>query len=285
MAKSKVVRNTSRDRGINFSVGGGDGKKQKRVVATGPDPVTGATREFASAGRYTTADKKGKIVEDAGYRSKMRNINRAANALVFGGSLDKTAALFGDSMMGGADIVDSQNIGYYSYEFPVDALELPQSRAEELRFYRLAYDRDPIVSRAINMHVELPLSKMTLEKPKCSSEEFKDYIFDWYQGLINDKKLFQVLIDGAREFWLLGECFFYIEEKQAIEPCPAAKRQMEEDETGESSEPGKESEFNPPGGGSASDLMDWIEPTRKASLIKKAAAVIDKIKKGGLSFN
>ncbi len=281
---AKIPRGPKRDRGLNFTVGGG--KKNKRVVATGPDPITGAQREFASVGRYTDMDSKGRVVEDVGTRNKIRSINRAANALVFGGSLDKTAALFGDSMMGGADIVDSQNIGYYSYEFPVDALELPQSRAEELRFYRLAYDRDPIVSRAINMHVELPLSKMTLEKPKCSSEEFKDYIFDFYQGMVNDKKLFQVLIDGAREFWLLGECFFYIEEKQAIDPCPAAKKQMEEDEGGgDGSEPGKESEFNPPMGGSADELMDWIEPTRKASLIKKAATVIDRIKKGGLSFN
>jgi hypothetical protein len=282
MPKPKVVRATNRDRGTNFTVGA---KKQRRVVATGLDPTTGKSREFASVGRYSSTDSKGRIVEDVGTRNRMRNINRAANALVFGGGLDKTAALFGDSMMGGADIVDSQNIGYYSYEFPVDALELPQSRAEELRFYRLAYDRDPIVSRAINMHVELPLSKMTLEKPKCSSEEFKDYIFDWYQGLINDKKLFSVLIDGAREFWLLGECFFYIEEKQKTEPCPVAKKQIDEEEKGESSDPGKESEFNPPMGGSAGDLMDWIEPTRKASLIKKAAAVIDTIKKGGLSFN
>jgi hypothetical protein len=53
----------------------------------------------------------------------------------------------GDSGVGYADIADSNNIGYYSYEFPVDALELPASRAEELRFYRLAYDRDPIVGQ------------------------------------------------------------------------------------------------------------------------------------------
>jgi hypothetical protein len=102
--------------------------------------------------------------------------------------------------VGYADIADSNNIGYYSYEFPVDALELPASRAEELRFYRLAYDRDPIVGRAIDLHTELPLSKMELSKPKSSSEEYADYVFDEYQRFVQKTKLFQVLIDAVREF-------------------------------------------------------------------------------------
>jgi hypothetical protein len=272
----------TRERGTNTRVGGGHSKPRK--VATGPDPNTGITREYASAGRYSSLNTKGEIVDDTAYRNKMRNIRGAANALVFGGE-SKTAALFGEGMLGGADIVDSQNIGYYSYEFPVDALELPQSRAEELRFYRLAYDRDPIVSRAINMHTELPLSKVTLDKPKCSSEEYKDYIYDFYQGLCREKKLFSVLIDGAREYWMMGEAFYYIEEKEKVEPCPAAKKQLEEGDPGENSETGSEAAFNPPMGGTADQIMDWIEPTRKASLIAKAANTLNTLKTAGIKFD
>src|SRR5208282_5444304 len=122
----------------------------------------------------------------------------------------KTGALFADGGLGTADIADSQNIGYYSFEFPVDALEMPSSRAEELRFFRLAYDRDPIVGRAIDLHPEIPLSKLVLEKPKCSNEEFADYIFDFFQGMMNDTKLFMSLLEGVREYWTIGETFFFV---------------------------------------------------------------------------
>ena len=143
-----------------------------RKVAKGINSQ-GKKQEFASAGRYTSMTSDGKIADDVGYRSKIRSLRGAADALMGGDLGMKTAAgLFNDGGLGFADIADSNNIGYYSYEFPVDALELPASRAEELRFYRLAYDRDPIVGRAIDMHTELPLSKMESSKPKSSSEEF-----------------------------------------------------------------------------------------------------------------
>jgi hypothetical protein len=133
-------------------------------------------QEYASAGRYTTLSSDGRtITDDVAYRNKLRSFRGLADSLLGDDptiQTGKTAGgMFGgDSGVGYADIADSNNIGYYSYEFPVDALELPASRAEELRFYRLAYDRDPIVGRAIDLHTELPLSKMELSKPKCSSE-------------------------------------------------------------------------------------------------------------------
>ena len=258
-----------------------------RKVAKGINSQ-GKKQEFASAGRYTSMTSDGKIADDVGYRSKIRSLRGAADALMGGDLGMKTAAgLFNDGGLGFADIADSNNIGYYSYEFPVDALELPASRAEELRFYRLAYDRDPIVGRAIDMHTELPLSKMESSKPKSSSEEFSDYIFDEFQRFQQKTNLFQVIIDACREYWTIGEAFIWVEKSNEVELCDAAKKALKRNkkQDGDGAEPGKESEFHSPLGGTGDRILDYLEPNHKASWIKKKAAIADDLEKSGIKFD
>jgi hypothetical protein len=259
----------TRERGANLEIGG---KKATRKVATDKNG-----KEYGSAGRYTSMNDAGEITDDVDFRNKLRAIR--------GNGATKVASLFGDSSgLGSADIADSNNIGYYSYEFPVDSLEMPADRKQELRFYRMAYDRDPIVGRAIDMHTELPLSKMVLEKPKCSSEEYADYIFDYFQGIVNRTKMFQVLIDAAREYWVIGEAFLFLEELEDVEPCPEAKKEMDKGKNkGRGADPGKESE-NAPLGGTATQILDFMSPSKQASWKKKHAAAIKEIKEYGIEF-
>lgn len=244
-------------------------------------------REWGSAGKFTRFEN-GKILDDK-VAGKLAAIRQQAGGIqapnqgigIYGTVMGKTAALFADGGLGSADIADSQNIGYYSYEFPVDALELPASRMEELRFYRLAYDRDPIVGRAIDLHTEIPLSKLVLEKPKCSNEEFADYIFDFYQALLNDTKLFMALLEGVREYWTIGEAFFFIEEKDDVELCDAAKELEEDKDKGMDAQPGKESE-----GGQLNDgVLDYMMPDKKSSWAKKKSAVLNALQAAGIKFS
>ena len=244
--------------------------------------------EAVSAGRYTTYDGKN-VRDDVAYRNKLRSLRGLADSFL--GS-DETfqsgkmaGGLFGDGGVGYADIADSNNIGYYSYEFPVDALELPASRAEELRFYRLAYDRDPIVGRAIDLHTELPLSKMELSKPKCSSEEYADFVFDEFQRFVQNTKLFQVLIDAVREYWTIGETFIFVEKPADIEPCKEAQKLMQEGDKGDASEPGKESQFNTPLGGTSDRIMEYLSPGKQSSWVQRRATVIDQLKLAGITFD
>ena len=272
---------SSRERGSNTQI-----KTTVRKVASDK-----AGKEYASAGRWSRM-KNGsdnEIIDD----HRIQAIRQAAKGDVSTPNAGwgmyervKTGALFSDGSLGYADIQDSNNIGYYSYEFPVDALELPSSRPEELRFYRLAYDRDPIVGRAIDMHTELPLSKMVLEKPKCSSQEYADYIYDYYTGLVNNTKLFQVLIDAVREYWTIGEAFLFVEEYgDAIEPCPAAKKQLKKrGRGGQGSDPTKESQ-NGPLGGTSGQILDFLSPEKTSSWAKKRSADIAAFKKAGLAFS
>ena len=275
---SKRVRNG------NVSVGK---STEIRKVATAIDK-DGVTREYASAGKYTSFDGKN-IRDDVEYRTKLRSLRGLADSFL---GTDEThqsgkiAGVFGgDGGLGYADIADSNNIGYYSYEFPVDALELPASRAEELRFYRLAYDRDPIVGRAIDLHTELPLSKMELSKPKCSSPEYSDFVFDEYQRVVQSTKLFQVLIDAVREYWTIGETFIFVEKPADIEPCKEAQKQLDKGKKGDPAEPGKESEFNTPLGGTSSRIIEYLEPGKRSSWANKRGAEIDLLKEAGIGFD
>jgi hypothetical protein len=292
--RSKVAR---RERGANLRIGTKEGvgttEVKRKVAAFGKNG-----RVYASAGPYSSyeGDLSSGTITDAQIQ-RIRQM--ATQGTPFGAAgwgmyelaRSKTAALFSDGTLGNADIADSNNIGYYSYEFPVDALELPASRAEELRFYRLAYDRDPIVGRAIDMHTELPLSKWTLEKPKCSSDDFADYVFDYYQRLANETKLFQVLIQAVREHWTIGESFLFVEEDGDIEPCDMAKAILEKaankgkrKDQGASTEPGMEGE-NPPMGGTADRILDFLQPEKRSSWVKKTSSIIEEIERGGIHFD
>jgi len=289
MAEKKTPKNRlgKRERGANLRIGT---TEVKRKIATGK-----GGRQFASAGPRTSMTSSGEIAD-----IQISRIRQAAvQGLPLGASgwgmyelarFDKTAALFSDGTLGNADIADSNNIGYYSYEFPVDALELPASRAEELRFYRLAYDRDPIFGRAIDMHTELPLSKWTLEKPKCSSDDFADYVYDYFQGMVSRTKFFQVLIQAVREHWNIGESFIFIEESDEVEPCDMAKAVIKKDEergkktNAQGTEPGMDAE-NPPLGGTADRILDFLQPEKRSSWLRKRSSDIEEIEKAGLGFS
>lgn len=177
-------------------------------------------KNHVSIGKFSSLNESGSLVDPVREGGSLDAKAKAAKKLA---SLQKTAEFWGGEAMGGANIVDSGNVGFYDFEFPVDAMDLPQSRAQELRFYRLAYDRDPIVGRGIDLHTEIPMSKITLERPKCSSEAFADFVYDYYQGLVNNTELFSTLLDATREYWYIGEAFLFVEDQPDVQPCAAAK--------------------------------------------------------------
>lgn len=279
MAEKKTKR--SRERGTHTEVRRSMARRTENTFSR-KDRRSGIISYAASAGPYTDRGDDGSLVEGAtGIRSKINAIRNAAS-----GSFSKRAGMFNDGSLGFADIMDSNNMGYYSYEFPVDALEMPASRAEEIRFYRLAYDRDPIVGRAIDLHTELPMSKCTLEKPKCSVDEFSDYVFDFYQGLVNDTKFFQVLIEAVREWWTIGEAFLYVEEPEGdqVEVCEIAKKFLKKGRRALGSAPMFESENAPEDGGNVDKIMRWMEPAKRSYMLKSASAVINTLAKYGIQF-
>ena len=224
------------------------------------------SRTYATMGSHSYVDDHGQIVDDPGFHRKLK-MARAS------GSFNKTAGIFMDQGLGPANVDDSGNLQSYNFEFPNDALEQPQSRREEIRYYRIAYDRDPIVGRAIDLHTELPLSKLILEKPKCSVESFADFVFDWFQGWVNEVDLFGNLLHASREYWLIGDAFLFIEHHEELNKyplCPVAKRQLSRRERLRGGTPEGN---NPTEGVDELALYQWVGKNKVTHLLKEAKAL------------
>ena len=231
----------------------------KLTPRTRKGSATPTQRVYGTVGSFSTVNDQGEILDDPLFFRRLQAVKRQKN---------KTASLFMDD--GPADIMDSGNLQAYNFEFPNDAMEQAQSRREELRYYRIAYDRDPLVNRGINFHTELPLSKLFLEKPKCSVESFADFVFDWFQGWVNEVNLFEQLLHATREHVLTGEAFIFLEQGETFESsplCPVAKRQLDRKERmrGPSSETN-----NPTEGVDELSTYRWVAPKRTSALLKQA---------------
>ena len=80
----------------------------------------------------------------------------------------KTAA-FGSVGNGGS----MEGIGgnFYSPELSTDFLELPQSLHEQWNYYRFFYRTEPFVGQAVDLHTELPISKVRIGMAKANDRD------------------------------------------------------------------------------------------------------------------
>lgn len=106
----------------------------------------------------------------------------------------------------------------YSPELSTDFLELPQSIDEQRQFYRFFYDNDPFVGRAVDLHSELPLSKLRLRKPKAKNKELAEQSMRFCERWIKKSKLLQRLMAITHEFTLLGEVVIFAEDNNPEMP-------------------------------------------------------------------
>ncbi len=127
---------------------------------------------------------------------------------------------FGGSSIGmggaGSTILSSQG-NFFSPQLSTDFLELPQSIRERREIYRHFYNSDELVGQALDIHTELPLSKVRLAAPKPrlapkgfkSPEDYGKYILSRFQRMCDKVKLFQRLITMVHHYWLDGlACIF-----------------------------------------------------------------------------
>ena len=115
---------------------------------------------------------------------------------------------------------------FFSPQLSTDFLELPQSLREKREIYRHFYNADPIVGQAIDLHTELPLSKVRLATPKPTTcpEGFKDvhdyasYILWFFTEMCSHTKLFQRLVTMVHHLWLDGGIFCWAEDSAVDVP-------------------------------------------------------------------
>ena len=101
---------------------------------------------------------------------------------------------------------------FYSPELSTDFLELPQSVDEQRNYYRFFYDFEPFVAQAIDLHTELPLSKLRLGMPKAKSRELAEKSLRFCERWSKKIHLLQRLIGITHEWNLIGEVFIFCED-------------------------------------------------------------------------
>ena len=127
---------------------------------------------------------------------------------------------FPSNSLSGAGTVMSGTSQFFSVQLSTDFLELPQSIRERREIYRHFYNSDPIVGQAVDLHTELPLSKVRLASPKpttCpegykSPDAYGKYILFFFQRMCDRIKLFQRLVLGVHHYWLDGNVHFFAED-------------------------------------------------------------------------
>jgi len=118
---------------------------------------------------------------------------------------------FGGNMGGGA-VAQASGGNFYSPELSTDFLELPQSLNEQWNYYRFFYNNEPFVGQAIDLHTELPLSKVRLARPAAKSKKLADAALRFCEKWVGKIGLLQRLIEIVHDYYLIGEVYIFCED-------------------------------------------------------------------------
>lgn len=83
----------------------------------------------------------------------------------------------------------------------------PITLREKYSWYKYWYRTDPFVGAAIDMHTDLPLSRLKLRMPKLKDKEMGKKIEAKYRQMVARLKLFDHLQSVIHDFFLIGNCF------------------------------------------------------------------------------
>ncbi|MDO8640911.1 MAG: hypothetical protein Q7R33_05155 [Nitrosarchaeum sp.] len=136
-------------------------------------------------------------LQSESYRGPVRKHNTKAMKIV--SHFAKTAA---------ADIRQSIPT-FYHPDFEPSSLILPKDRIEINSWCNYFYKYDALVSTAIDMHSELPLSKIRLDLPKTQNKKTANRILEHYVDMIGNTgvDLFNKLLMFGIEYHKIGNVF------------------------------------------------------------------------------
>lgn len=118
----------------------------------------------------------------------------------------------------GQNTVEGRGGNWYSPELSTDFLELPQSLDEMRAYYRFFYHNDPFVGQAIDIHTEIPLSRVRLGVPKAKNKELALKAWRFCTKWVKKVGLLQRLLEITHEYHTLGEVYVWAEDPSPDEP-------------------------------------------------------------------
>lgn len=138
------------------------------------------------------------------------NLHLASGGGGIGGGIGSSFGGGGGSFGGGYSIGQGTNI--YSPHLSTDFLELPNSLTERWSYYRHFYNNDPFVGQAIDLHTELPLSKIRLTLPKGKDPKRNRQILNFFENMVDRIELLSHLVEATREHLIIGDAFIFAED-------------------------------------------------------------------------
>jgi len=178
-----------------------------------PAPI-GKKKHLASVNR-APEPQEGEVVAQVRQRPKVKTgkpskLSRTASM--------KSASSCSGGGLGGGGSTGASYGNYYSPELSTDFLELPQSKAEQWAYYRFFYESDPFVGQAIDLHTELPLSRVRLDTPKAQNRELALRAQRFCARWAKDIGLLRILWGVMHEYHLIGVVNIYIEDNNPEMP-------------------------------------------------------------------
>ena len=122
----------------------------------------------------------------------------------------KTASL--TTALGHAGTIEGSGGNFYSPELSTDFLELPQSLHEQWNYYRFFYRSEPFVGQAVDLHTELPLSKIRIGIPDAQNRDLAVAATRFCTRWAKNIGLLHRLLGIVHERNLIGEVFIWMEE-------------------------------------------------------------------------
>ncbi|MDB4278161.1 hypothetical protein N9917_01025 [Deltaproteobacteria bacterium] len=120
--------------------------------------------------------------------------------------------------MGGGGSVEGAGGNFYSPELSTDFLELPQSLHEQWAYYRFFAENEPFVGQALDLHTELPLSKVRISIPKAKSRDLALAATRYCEKWGRRVGLLHRLIEFVYDYNLIGEVNIFAEDANPEEP-------------------------------------------------------------------
>lgn len=121
-------------------------------------------------------------------------------------------ASYGGMSAGNGGSIEGSGGNFYSPELSTDFLELPQSQHEQWNYYRFFYRSEPFVGQAVDLHTELPISKVRIGTAKARNRELALASTKFCEKWAKRINLLDRLISIVHDRNLIGEVFVWCED-------------------------------------------------------------------------
>ena len=122
------------------------------------------------------------------------------------------------SSMGNAGATEGFGGNFYSPELSTDFLELPQSLHEQWNYYRFFYRNEPFVGQAVDLHTELPISKVRIGMARAKNREIATAATRFCERWAKEIHLLDRLLAITHDRNLIGEVFIWCEDDNGEMP-------------------------------------------------------------------